>query len=318
MKIKLSAIKGVIKDKVDVFICSSSFEDRCFSLPNAVADLGITNKIVFYVKDLDNKIVHNADKLISMLGDDTQKYDLLINDPAQSLGNMSDALNSVCSEEKPQRYMLDITTFTHEGLLMLFKLLQLRLKENDTLILSYNGAKEYSYNESAPEKKWLSKGVNSIRSILGYPGLLDPSRKNHLVILFGFESERMKRLIEMFEYDLVTLAFGGKNVSINDAHQRLNESRHEELLRLYTSANKLEISLIDADVTKSQLLAYIKTFSDYNTVIAPMNTKISAIGAGLAAIENPETQLCYVTANQYNLEGYSHPSDDCYLFEVKF
>jgi hypothetical protein len=318
VKKRLSEIRDAIKDRVDVFICSSSFEDRCFSLPNAVADLEITNKLIFYVKDLDNKIVHNADKLVSILGTDSRKYDLLISDPAQSLGNMSDALNSVCSEENPQCYMLDITTFTHEGLLMLFKLLELRLKENDTLVLSYNAAKEYSYNEPIPEKKWLSKGVNSIRSILGYPGLLDPSRRNHLVILFGFEREKTKRLIEMFEYDFVTLAFGGKNASISDAHQRLNEERHEELLRLYSDANKLEISLVDAITTKTQLLSYIERFSEYNTVIAPMNTKISSIGAALAAIENPEIQLCYVTANQYNIEGYTHPSDECYLFEIEF
>jgi hypothetical protein len=186
------------------------------------------------------------------------------------------------------------------------------------VIACYNGAKEYSYNESVAEKKWLSKGVKKIRSILGYPGLLDPSKKNHLIVLFGFERERTKRLIDMFEYDLVSLAFGGKGVSISEDHQVLNEKRHEELLILYPNARKFEISLIDAIDTKQQLLAYMSDFSEYNTVIAPMNNKISTVGAGLAAIENPEIQLCYVTANQYNLQGYSHPSPYCYLFEVLF
>ncbi len=316
--IKLKQIKENIKDKIDVFICSSSFEDRCFSIPSEAVKLDITSKLIFYVKDLDNKIVQNADKLVSILGNDSQKIDLQINDPAQSFNNMNIALNKIFSKEKSQSYLLDITTFTHEGLLMIFKLLQLKLKKNDKLVLCYNGAKEYSYNETDPKKKWLSKGIHTIRSIVGYPGLLDPSKKNHLVVLFGFEEERTKQLIDIFEYDLVSLAFGSKNASINENHQQLNESRHEELFKFYKNAEKFEISLVDAIQTKIQILSYIKKFPDYNTVIAPMNNKISSIGTALASIENPEIQLCYVTANQYNFEAYSQPNDDCYLFEIKF
>ncbi len=318
IKMQLGQITKSIKDKIDVFICSSSFEERCFAVPAEAAMLNITSKLIFYISDLDDIIAQNADKLVAVLGDASRKIELQICDPALSLKNMSNALSEVFSGENPQCYLLDITTFTHEGLLMLFKLLQLRLKKNDRLFLCYNGAKEYSYNESTPEKKWLSKGVKTVRSILGYPGLLDPSKKNHLVILFGFERERTMRLIDIFEYDLVSLAFGSKNASINENHQQLNETRHEELLKLYPSAQKFEVSLIDASETKAQLLTYIGEFSEYNTVIVPMNNKISSLGAGLAAIENPEIQLCYVTANQYNLEGYSHPSDECYLFEVTF
>jgi hypothetical protein len=41
-----------------------------------------------------------------------------------------------------------------------------------------------------------------------------------------------------------------------------------------------------------------------------MNNKISTLGAGLAAFENPNIQLTYVQANQYNLVGYSEAGDD--------
>jgi hypothetical protein len=316
MIVNLAQIKDSIKDKLDVFICSSSFEDRCFSIPEQVAKLKIPHHIVLFVSDLDNKIVSNAVRLQSILGEVAMKYPLQINDPAISLNIMNSALDEVLTREKQQNILLDITTFTHEGLLIMFKLLQLRMKRSDKLILCYCGAREYSYNETLPERKWLSKGVNTIRSILGYPGLLDPSKKNHLVILFGFESERTKRLIDIFEYDLVSLAFGSKDASITKQHQQLNETRHEDLLRYYPDANKFEMSLVDAEETKAQLLSYISQFSEYNTVIVPMNNKISSIGAGLAAINNPEIQLCYVTANQYNMDAYSLPSDDCYLFEV--
>jgi hypothetical protein len=316
MIIKLSQLKDSITGKLDVFICSSSFEERCLSIPEQAAKLNIPSNIVFFVSDLDNKIDLNGTRLQSILGKSTKKYPLLINEPAKSLKVMNSALDEVLNNEKQQNLLLDITTFTHEGLLILFKLLHIRLKRNDKLILCYNGAKEYSYNETVLERKWLSKGVNTIRSILGYPGLLDPSKKNHLVVLFGFESERTKRLIDMFEYDLVSLAFGSKGASITKLHQQLNETRHENMLRYYPDAKKFEMSLINAEETKTKLLLYIKQFPGYNTVVVPMNNKISSIGAALAAINNPEIQLCYVTANQYNIDAYSIPSDDCYLIEV--
>lgn len=318
MKIKLEHIVDNIKEQIDVFICSASFEDRCFSIPNEAAKLSIPTNVIFNVADLDDAIYKNAAKLVSILGENSQRYELSIDNPALSLYTMHLALNKVLSKDKSLCFLLDTTTFTHEGLLMLVKLLQLRLKDNDKLLLCYNGAKDYSYKETNPEEKWLSKGINKIRSILGYPGLLDPSKKNHLIILFGFESERTSRLIDIFEYDLVSLAFGSKAASITETHQQLNATRHEELLNLYPTANKFEISLVDAKDTKAQILAYVKNYSEYNTVIAPMNNKISSIGAGLAAMQNPEIQLCYVTANQYNLESYSQPSDNCYLFEVRF
>ncbi len=317
-KIPLNKLAEFIQNKIDVFICSSSFEERCLSIPQEASKLGIPLNLIFCVTDLESKIEQNAKKLASTLGEQSSEIAIQIDNPAQTLKIMSEALNKAVTDDKQQCFLVDITTFTHEGLLMLLKLLQLKKKDNDKLFLCYNGAKDYSYNESIPEEKWLTKGVKSVRSILGYPGLLDPSKKNHIVILFGFEGERTRRLIDIFEFDLISLAFGSKEASISDSHQQLNETRHKELLKFYPDAKNFEISLIDAGQTKSQLLEYLKGFSEYNTVIAPMNNKISSIGAGLAAIEKPEIQLCYVTANQYNFEGYSQPSEDCYLFEVTF
>lgn len=317
-KFPLNKLAVFIQDKIDVFICSSSFEDRCLSIPREVGELGIPLKLIFCITNLESRIEQNAKKLASTLGEQSFEVAIQIDNPAQTLKTMSEALNKAVLGDKQQSFLVDITTFTHEGLLMLLKLLQLKMKENDKLFLCYNGAKNYSYNESIPEEKWLTKGVKLVRSILGYPGLLDPSKKNHLVVLFGFEGERTKRLIDIFEFDMVSLAFGSKGASISNSHQQLNESRHEELLKYYPDAKSFKISLIDADQTKFQLLEYLKGFSEYNTVIAPMNNKISSIGAGLAALEKPEIQLCYVTANQYNFEGYSQPSEDCYLFEVTF
>ncbi len=315
-KIPLNKLAEFIQSKIDVFICSSSFEERCLSIPKEAGKLEIPLKLIFYVTGLESKIEQNAKRLASTLGEQSFEVAIQIDNPAQTLKIMSDALNKAVSDDKQQSFLIDITTFTHEGLLMLLKLIQLKTKKEDSVLLCYNDAEDYSYNEKNPEKKWLTKGVKSIRSILGYPGLLDPSKRNHLVILFGFEGERTRRLIDIFEYDIVSLAFGSKTESISDSHQHQNEERHRKMLKFYPHAKELEISLIDANRTKLQIHQYLDDFSGYNTVIAPMNNKISSIGSGLAAIDRPEIQLCYASANQYNIEGYSLPGKDCYLFEI--
>ena len=57
---------------------------------------------------------------------------------------------------------------------------------------------------------------------------------------------------------------------------------------------------------------------DTNIVIAPMNNKISTVGASLAAISNENIQLAYAKASLYNTDGYSSPSDNVYFFKINF
>jgi hypothetical protein len=49
-----------------------------------------------------------------------------------------------------------------------------------------------------------------------------------------------------------------------------------------------------------------------------MNTKISTVGAALAAIKQESIQLCYAQANIYNVERYSAVSDEVFIFELDF
>ena len=124
------------------------------------------------------------------------------------------------------------------------------------------------------------------------------------------------KIIDCIEFNSVSLAFGPQKESINDSIQEINQNRHKNILNSYSNINSLELSLIDINKAKQQLNEYLKDYSDYNIVICPMNTKISTIATGLVAIDNPDIQLIYALANQYNIEGYSKPSEDMYFNEV--
>jgi hypothetical protein len=218
---------------------------------------------------------------------------------------------------------VDITTFTHEQLLIFIRVLS-EAKIDRKFIFGYTGAEQYSINTD-PENVWLSKGVSQIRSILGFPGKFLPSKKLHLIVLVGFEHERAKAVIEQFEPTVLTLGVGENTQSVSAEHYATNQKFFDEVKRfvdvktsIYSAIETFQFSGVDPVLTRDAVLAQVDRVPFCNTVICPMNTKISTLGVGLAAIQNKSLQVCYSRAITYNESGYSTPSQQVTLFEINF
>jgi len=319
-KINISDLKTKVSSLgISYFLVSSSFEERCLSISKELKDLDC-KKIIFYNSNELESIIENSIVLEQLFAKNAQRIKLDTDDPVFNYISIYTIINQIIeegSDGKPNIF-IDITTFTHETLLVLMRLLNFHKLDLGKIYISYTGAKEYSVKEKLDEDKWLSKGIKDIRTVIGYPGFSDPTRENHLLILFGFESDRTKRLIDEFEFDNITLGFATRENSIQANHQGINSERHKKLVTEY-DADTFEISLIDVDTVKNSILKYLETdkYKEMNTVIAPMNNKISTIGAGLAAIQNENIQITYARPNIYNIAGYSIPNDDVYLCELK-
>jgi hypothetical protein len=209
--IKLSILQEKLP-RIDLFISALSFEERSLSLINVIDESHIKdiwfayneNEVDFYLDKLEFARNRKNAELIKFSTDNP----IITAQTLSSKFNSLDLLDNV---------LVDITTFTHEGLLILYKFLDLFRNKIKNLYLAYVGAKEYSTNETDDDKKWLSKGTKTIRSILGYPGILNPANNNHLIILFGFESERTSQLIENFEFDKVSIGIGPENDSVDSS-----------------------------------------------------------------------------------------------------
>jgi hypothetical protein len=301
---------------VDLFICSSSFEERCFLLPSRIKALGVNKSLIIYNENEYQEIIDNAIKLQNNLGSSAVKIALNSDNPIDSGQIINNYIGEVLETEIGNIF-LDSTTFTHETLLVILRLLFFKKAKYKKLFIGYVGASDYSIKESV-EDKWLSSGISDVRSILGYPGSLSPARDYHLIVLFGFESERTKKLIDELHPDRISIGFGDKSMSINDSFQSLNHQRHEKLIELYPNAEEFRLSLVNPNSAKEKILEQSAKYDDYNVIVAPMNNKISTIGAALAAIQNPKIQLIYAKSINYNVNGYSTPADNCYLFELTF
>ena len=82
----------------------------------------------------------------------------------------------------------------------------------------------------------------------------------------------------------------------------------KKFTNIYKDVDIFEISCINPILTKKRIQEQIDKYPNYNVVIAPMNNKISTLGASLLAIEMPEIQICYSSPNIYNVDGYSKAS----------
>ena len=298
---------------VDLYICSASFENRCLVFTETINKDSINSVAIFYNKDEENCLSKN----LQILKQQWDKSAIPIPVSYKDVSDIVDTFGAFFEKNfssQRGKVLLDCTTFTHEGLLIILKYLNEYKSKYEDLNIIYICAKEYSVNTADVNEKWLTKGIKSIKTVLGYPGISNPSKKNHLIVLFGFEIDRTIKLIDQMDFDEITLCFGSEADSINTDHYILNKKRHEDLLLLYPNAKKLEISLRDPERTKQILLEYVKDVAN-NIVIAPMNNKISTIGVALATIDNPNIQIIYSKANEYNINGYSNPSSEIIILE---
>jgi hypothetical protein len=318
--IKLDELIDHINKPIDVFIGFSSFEKRCLTIPNTLKAC-INDAVIFSFEDATAPHLNeeNQKYFRKMLGPKVEIKKFPRNKPINIADNMISSLNDKFNllKETSKRVLIDISTFSREALLILFKwLLDNNLFEKHNIQLVYNSAACYSVNEENPEEKWLTRGIGDIRSILGYAGSISPSKRLHLVIQVGFEVERALKHIESYEPAITSLGLGGEDCSICEEHYRINRKKHQMIKDLYNNVEDFNFSCVDPIKTKEDLKKQIDKYEAYNVIIAPLNTKLSAIGAALLAFERPEIQICYATANIYNIEGYSTPGDDCYLFSL--
>lgn len=316
-KLPLTKLSEQIEGRDNILILGLGFDQRClsvldnFPLSCASAVVGVSNAnwqdrnhaavSAFRVKAGPNAIVigEHATSILDV-ADELLKF-------------LQAPLASNCSS-----IFLDVTAFSHELLSVVTVLLH-SFRATDRVTLLYVGANEYSFN-TRPEEIWLSHGVKQIRSILGFPGIMRPSRKLHLIMLAGFEVGRAAEIIMQYEPASLSIGLGKKEMSVSAAHHENNrvffDRLNEFVLKQEAYADcvtHFEFSCLDPAKTKELLLKHIDGIDcpeSKNIVICPLNTKLSTVGVALAAIERPEIQLCYAEPLEYNIEGYASPGSE--------
>lgn len=301
---------------IDLFIGAASFEQRCLSVPKRLdmSRVEIKKAIIFRNMTYFSAFKKNFNAMQKLFGERLVPVGLSSDDPVASAYNIAEVLDGEF-EAPGKRVVVDITTFTRESLLVLLWVLRRNMQASDTIEFLYVPAREYSFGDPV-DRKWLSKGIRTVRSVLGFPGQMNPAQPTHMMVMVGFEFERTVELLRVCEPAFVSLGFADPSESGTVFHQEKNEEIVKKLRQILVEVDSFTFKAYDVGATKEALDGQMRKYPKHNVVVAPMNTKISTVGASLFAFEHEKVQLCYASANIYNVENYSIPGDDYYWFTL--
>lgn len=166
-----------------ILICYASFEERGAKIPLAINREKIQKAIVFrskgnYDEEIYKVISNHFEKSI-------ESVELNINKPVDTARTMTKTFKKIIESGSDLDLIIDITTFTHETLLMMLRIIENNKDTFSSVKCLYNGADRYSEGDPL-EDVWLSKGCQDVRNVIGYPGIFRPSVSNVLIILTGF------------------------------------------------------------------------------------------------------------------------------------
>ncbi len=295
------------------FICFASFEERCLSIPREIVRQRI---------ELSYVLRNNSGKSAVL---NESNYDALLKQlpncegicfPLKKSGEYAEKVFELIKHLKEKgvsSIVVDISTFTHECLLIILKSLYIYRDSFEKIILLYNGADRY--------ENWLSKGCKDVRNVIGYMGKYDPKLKERLIVLAGFEQERIEGLVEMLEPDLLCLGFGREPTNMNHK-EAMDEYRYrfeKWVKKQFPLKNyeEFEFSCSNVDDTIKTLNSLIDDSSEeYNNILVPLNTKISTVSAGVMALMNEKIQVCYPIPEAYNTK-YADPSRNVSIISFK-
>lgn len=297
----------------DMLICSASFEERCQAVASSINKDAIDVAIVCRYNGYFQLSEKNNNKLLNVFGNKAIAVSL---DKDMPLA-IYDTLHDIIIEKQPKTILLDITTFTRETILIALMLFKQDVFKDIDVTLSYVPADRYSTSENnSVNDIWLSKGVNKIRTILGYAGSFTSLKKTLLIVLVGFEKERAEILINSFEADKLYLGCVPPQESHNEALSEINIANFTRLVSIVGECDTFEFSCRYLDRTFDVLKDIIESKkAEYNIIISPMNNKISTLAVANVAFEYPEVQVCYASTNQYNTEAYSMQAQKVILFD---
>lgn len=284
-----------------------SFEPRSLSVAGAIPPSCLARWLIMVNEDIETDISTMREKAEAIAVDAGIEIEYLSaskRDPLL-LANAFIQLAGETEQDEAMRWVADITTMTHEMLLMLVAAADEIVTPWQDLNLVYNLAGAYS-GDDTPADKWISRGIHEVRSVIGYPGEWSPGEPTTMVALPGFDSERMRRMVEEIEPDQLVVGIacpiGDRHAWSEEKNRRIAEQLLETRAGTMFSYPALEpFGAIDA------LVDALKHTTG-NVLIAPLNSKVSTAAIGMLVRMVPKWQVCYASAFIYNLE-YATPSD---------
>lgn len=287
-----------------------SFEDRSLSVAEAIKSFDLRRWLVIVNEDIETDVTTIREKAEKIAADAGVAIEYLQASKRNPL-LLADSFVGLAAETVPDEHIhwiADITTMSHEMLLILVAAADEIVTPWRDLRLIYNVAGVYS-GDDTPEEKWVSRGIHQVRSVVGYPGAWSPGEQTLMIALPGFDAERMQRMVEEIEPDHLVV---GIACPVDERHAWSAEKNRGIAQQLLDTrrGTTFDYPALDPMGAVDAVIDVLRNTTS-NILLAPLNSKISTAALGVLARLKPEWQICYAPAFIYNLK-YSTPSD-CFL-----
>ena len=182
-KYRLSDLSESFSEPFDILICSASFEDRSVAFSNHYPSGQILQSLIFYMKENQEFVESALRHLEKLYSGKSKSFGLSRNNPLETADIIISALKEAVCQKKATTVLVDITSFTHEVVLMIYKILKEYYPELKAKFVYVSAG---SYNPSNPKYEIsIDESNNTVITI--HKNYLDSLKKG--VHTFTVESE---------------------------------------------------------------------------------------------------------------------------------
>ena len=224
------------------------------------------------------------------------------------------------AQSKPS-LVIDITCMPRELLGMLLFAVSMHQEWFPRVFIAYVAAPPEGYATQNPnlaeEDKWLSKGVETVRTIVGYPGTFRADRPTHLIALAGHEVQRLFAIAEYVEPSRLTIGGEQEGSSTVSGAGVLSQEVAQSLRDRIQVPDIRDISFSASSIADvvSCLGRLNLNMAEENVALVAMNTKPAFVGAALFSLANRDVRMVYAVPREYN-PLYCVGFGQEYLFDI--
>lgn len=287
----------------DIFICFSSFEERCLGVVRRFCNYVSKRSYILHIEDEENeerdKYCQELESRLSRIGT-TRIIETQHKDPIMGMRLITKEINEACREQESVAITLDISTFPKKQLLLMLRALdQSGLFESTRLL--YTEPQKYAAQLNQP----LSFGLKEIAAIPTFTGIYDSLKELTLIVFLGYEGDRALALWENIEPHK-TIA-----VIMKPAYHDEWEGKTEEInSALLASLERESILYVDSNPLSTVELLKNLIFSNKpkqtNWYIAPLGSKLQTVGLYYFLSKYPEAaSIIYASPLRHNETYFS-------------
>jgi len=323
----LRTVRDGIPD--DLFLACASYEPRTVAVAELLASEYRSKKGVIYVNreflegTRGERTKLNLNRLNEILGQHCDVVNLVegswLNAKDQLISLRDALVPGNCEQQSVSAksaltqeavITLDTTTFNREVLLTTAVLLRTRFPKSDIRAV-YVSPEDYG--------EWLSRGFRCVRSVMGFPGILQSSRPTVLTVLSGFEPERTFKIIEEHEPAKVLRGIGDPPTTPKFLKRTEGIVNEQKLIMARQDVEEFRFPADNIDDCWKCLENLLTPcLAAHNVILAPMSTKLSTLAAFLVAEHHPEIQITYCVPGEYNIDDYSIGAKDLFIAQIPY